>query len=232
GGEKVLEAIGEVFPEADIFTLLWIKGSVSEKIEQHAIITSYLQHFPLVEKKYRYYLPIMPHAIQSMDLSKYDMIISSSHCVAKGIRKRKDAKHICYCHTPMRYIWDQYDEYFNKERAGFASRTFMKVVRPYLQRWDVQSSESVDVFVANSRNVRDRIRRIYGKDAVVIYPPINTDYFKKAVPECAENSAFYLMVTALVPYKRVDIAVRAFNELGYPLKIVGSGPEASRLMQM
>lgn len=229
GGEKVLEAICGIYPEADVFTLLWLRGSVSPAIESHKIKTSFLQSMPMVEKKYRYYLPVMPFAAASLNVKDYDLIISSSHCVAKGVHKRKGATHICYCHTPMRYIWDQYDEYFNRERAGFAVSALMKAVRPYLQRWDTGSSEKVDTFISNSLYVKERIKRHYGKDAMVIYPPVDTGFYSPGEKGAGD---YYLMVTALVPYKRVDLAVKAFNELGLKLKIVGSGPDSARLRNL
>jgi len=227
GGEKVLEALCEVYPGADIFTLLWIKGSVSETIEKHNIKTSFLQAFPGVEKKYRYYLPLMPTAIESFKLSGYDLVISSSHCVAKGVKKGNNALHFCYCHAPMRYIWDQYEEYFNSKRAGILARVAMKIARPYLQKWDVASSNGVDYFISNSKHIKEKIARIYGRDADVIYPPVDTSGYPPA-----SDGGYFLMVSALVPYKRVDIAIEAFNILGYQLKIIGKGPDMERLKTM
>jgi len=227
GGEKVLEALCELFPDADIFTLVWIKGSVSAKIEKHRITTSFLQKLPLVEKRYRHYLPLMSCAIRSLDVSGYDLVISSSHCVAKGVSVRKGAVHICYCHTPMRYIWNQYDEYFNRERAGFLVSSAMKLVRPYLQKWDVKTADGVDLFIANSNHVRKRINEYYRKDAQVVHPPVDIEGYP-----AVKQGNYFLMVTALVPYKRVDMAIKAFNKLGLPLKIVGSGPDAARLKNL
>jgi glycosyltransferase involved in cell wall biosynthesis len=224
GGEKVLESLCELFPEADIYTLLRVKGSVSKTIESHNIHTSFLQNFPLVEKKYRYYLPLMPKAIESFNLKGYDLIISSSHCVAKGIRNEARAAHFCYCYTPMRYIWDQYDEYFNKKRSGALTSRAMAVIRPQLQKWDVETARRVDHFIGISNCVRERIERIYKRDAAVIYPPVDVERFSNR-----GTADYYLMVTALVPYKRVDLAIKAFNKLGKKLKIVGSGPDMARL---
>ncbi|MFH1258570.1 MAG: glycosyltransferase [Elusimicrobiota bacterium] len=228
GGEKVLEALGELFPQADIFTLLWIKGKVSEKIEQHPIYTSFLQKIPGAGKNYRNFLPIMPLAIERFNLQEYDLVISSSHCVAKGVKKLgRKSIHICYCHTPMRYIWNQYEEYFNPERTNFIVRSLMGLIRVYLQRWDVKSSERVNYFIANSHNVKKRIKDYYRREAEVIYPPVDIDGYPAARLE-----SYYLMVTALVPYKRVDIAIKTFNELGCNLKIIGSGPDEKRLKNL
>ena len=227
GGEKVVEQLCAIFPSADIYTLLWIKGKVSPEIEKHRITTSFLQRFPFIEKKYRQYLPLMPSAIESLKIRGYDIVISSSACVAKGIKLNDHVPHICYCHTPMRYIWDQYEEYFGKERANFPTRLAMKLVRPFLQKWDVTSSSRVDHFMANSNNVRERISRIYKREAEVIYPPVDIQGYPPPF-----DGGYYLMVTALVPYKRTDLAIRAFNESGRPLKIVGSGPELGRLKKI
>ena len=228
GGEKVLEGLCELYPKADIYTLIHIPKSVSSIIESHRIYTSFLQRFPDIERRYRWYLPLMPFAIERFDLSKYDLIISSSHCVAKGVRKSKNSLHICFCHTPMRYIWDMYDEYFGKGRSNILVRLAMQVVRPYLRKWDIKSSNRVDFFIANSRHVKRRIKRYYGRDSVVINPPVDVGSFKNG--KLSED--FYLIVSAFAPYKRIDIAVSAFNELGLSLKIIGKGQDEKRLKKM
>ncbi|RLD17171.1 MAG: glycosyltransferase family 4 protein [Caldiserica bacterium] len=227
GGEKVLEAFCELFQEADIYTFIWNKGRVSEKIERHKIYTSILQKLPFSKTKYRYYLPIMPYLIESFYLKNYELVISSSHCVAKGIKVKKGIPHICYCHTPMRYVWDLYDDYFGKGKTNFFVRTAMRFLRGYLQKWDIKSSFRVTHFIANSKNVKRRIEKYYGRDAVVIYPPVDISAF----PEKRKKD-FYLVVTAFVPYKKVEIVIDAFNRLKYPLKIVGTGPEERKLRKM
>lgn len=227
GGEKVLEAFCELFPDADIYTLIWLKGRVSKKIESHRITVSALQKFPLAENKYRYYLPLMPSIIERFDLSEYDLVISSSHCVAKGVKTGKKTTHVCYCYTPMRYIWDQYTEYFNPERAGIFTRILMSIARPYLQKWDVKSSQGVTHFITLSEHIKRKIAAHYNRDSTVIYPPVDVENY----PQNREEN-YFLIVSALVPYKRVDIAIRAFNELGYNLKIIGTGPDESRLKAM
>ncbi len=228
GGEKVLEVVCEIFPEANIFTLVHNRGSVSGTIEKLKIETSIIQKFPKSNTRYQYYLPLMPYAIEKFNLSEYDLVISSSHAVAKGVKVRKDALHICYCHTPMRYVWDQYENYFGEERSGFVSRTAMKFFRRYLQNWDIKSSERVNYFIANSNNVKERIGRIYKRDADVIYPPVDAGRFE--VSDVAGD--YFLIVSALVPYKRIDIAVDAFNESGESLVIVGVGSETEKLKKM
>lgn len=228
GGEKVLEILCELFPDATLFTLVHKKNSVSSTIENMKIVTSFLQHLPKSQHKYQYYLPIMPIAIERLNVKPYDIIISSSHAVAKGVIKSSDSIHICYCHTPMRYIWDQYDNYFGRGRASFVVRNAMKLVRKYLQNWDVKSSARVDKFIANSKNVQSRIKKIYQKDSYVIYPPVDTKKFK-----ISKNLGdYFLIVSALVPYKRIDIAIEAFNELKEKLIIVGTGNEMEKLKRI
>ncbi|MGQ0644930.1 MAG: glycosyltransferase [Elusimicrobiota bacterium] len=226
GGEKVLEALGEVFPDSDIFTLVHIPGSVSTAIESHKIITSPLQNVPGVESRYRHFLPFMPWAAERFDLAGYDLIVSSSHCVAKGVRVPAGVPHVCYCHTPMRYVWDQYPDYFGAGRASWAVRAAMSVLAPRLRKWDVRTSSGVSRFIANSENVRDRIRRFYGREAEVIYPPVDVDRF---APDEKAPGDYYLMVTAFAPYKRVDTAIEAFRSLDRRLVIVGGGQEEKRL---
>jgi len=229
GGEKVLEVLCEIFPRADIFTLLHVPGSVSPTIESHSIRTSALQRFPHVERRYRYYLPLMPWAIARFDFSGYNFLISSSHCVAKAARPQEGALHICYCLTPMRYIWDQYDSYFSRERARWPVRVAMGLLRRRLQRWDVGTSHRVHIFTAISGNVAERIRRYYGRDvSAVIYPPVDVDRFEVG----RGAGGYYLVVSALAPYKRIDLAVAACSRLGRKLKIVGTGPEERRLREI
>jgi glycosyltransferase involved in cell wall biosynthesis len=221
GGEKCLEVFCEIFPEADIYTLLHIKGSVSPTIESHRIKTSWIQHLPWVERKYRNYLPLFPRAIESLPLKGYDLILSSSHCVAKGVTVPPGALHVAYVHTPMRYVWDLFDVYFGKEStAGRPAKVVMPMVRPYLQKWDVRSNDRVHYFLANSDHVRRRILRHYRRPAEVIHPPVDTQAFDLF----SEPKDYYLLVSALAPYKRVDLAIRAFNRMEKPLVIVGTGP--------
>jgi glycosyltransferase involved in cell wall biosynthesis len=235
GGEKCLEALCEIFPDAPIYTLLHIKGAMSPFIESKKIRTSFVQHFPNLETKYRSYLPLFPRAIESFDFSNFDVVISSSHCVAKGAIVPSNALHICYCHTPMRYVWDMYDEYFGKGQAGIVTRAAMSVIAPYLRRWDVRTASRVNFFIANSENVRKRIQRIYRRDADVIFPPVDTEQFQisqtKPDQPLAEkkDGEYYLIVSALVPYKRVDLAIKVFNANGKRLLIVGKGPDENKL---
>lgn len=223
GGEKCLEVFCELFPEADLFTLVHIPGSVSPTIERHRITTSLLQHLPGSATHYRWYLPLMPTAIETFDLSPYDLVLSSSHCVAKGVIPRPDALHVAYVHTPMRYAWDLWPQYFPP--TGFVARYLIPPVLNYLRTWDVAASQRVDVFVANSQFVAQRIARYYRRRATVLHPPVDTAWFTPG----PQQERYYLMVTALVPYKGVEMAITAFNALQRPLKIIGSGPLAAAL---
>jgi glycosyltransferase involved in cell wall biosynthesis len=228
GGERCLEAISELFPDAPIYTLLHVPGAVSSTIEKHPIQTSFVQRLPGVRRAYRYYLPLFPRAVESFDLSGYDLIVSTSHCVAKGVRVPSGTCHISYIHTPMRYVWDQYEEYFAKGRTGWLTRSVMGVLRSRLQQWDLNSNDGIHSLIANSRNVAERIRRIYNRQAEVICPPVDFDSF--SVSE--KDKGFYLMVTAFAPYKRADLAIEVFNQLGMTLKIIGTGQDEDRLMKM
>jgi glycosyltransferase involved in cell wall biosynthesis len=228
GGEKVLEVFCELFPDAHLYTLLHSKGSLSDTIESMDIRTSFVQKLPLIRKKYRHLLPIFPTAIERFDLQGYDLVLSSSHCIAKGVITGADTLHICYCFTPMRYIWDLYNLYFGKERAGMITRLATSLVVNYLRKWDVASSKRVDRFVAISRYIAERIKKNYGRDSDLIYPPVDCSYFQPT----QANDGFYLMVSPLAPNKRVDLAVEAFNTIGLPLVVIGSGQEEKKLEKL
>lgn len=225
GGEKCLEVLCELFPDAPIYTLLHVKGTMSPAIESRDIRTSFIQHLPAVATKYRSYLPLFPMAIGSLDFSAFDVVISTSHCVAKGARVRPGGLHICYCHTPMRYVWEMYDEYFGKGKAGVLTRTAMAAAAPGLRAWDVRTASLVHYYIANSENVRKRIQLHYRTDATVIFPPVDTERFSVS----NAGGSYALVVSALVPYKKVDLAIETFNRLGTRLLIVGKGPEEERL---
>ncbi len=228
GGERCLEALCELFPDAPIYTLVYVKGSVSEIIERHSIFPSYLNAIPHVGQLYRYFLPLFPFAIQSFQFDSYDLILSSSHCVAKGIRVPKKTCHISYVHTPMRYIWDAYEQYFPEKTCFSLKKMGMAIFRKRLQQWDVQSNTQVHKFIANSYYVAERIKRCYGREAEVVHPPV--DWHVLEAVDCEEG--FFLMVTALTPYKRVDLAIQAANSLNLGLKIIGKGPEEKQLKQL
>ena len=225
GGERCLEVFCELLPEADLFTLLHVPGSVAPIIERRRIVTSFVQRLPSARMRYRQYLPLFPAAIARFDLAAYDLVVSLSHCVAKAARPRPGAWHLCYCFTPMRYVWDLYDHYVG---VGPLTRALLPPVAAALRRWDRRASRRVDRFVAISDFVADRIARCYAREAEVIYPPVDVQRFE-IVPDGGD---FYLVVSALVPYKRVDLAVQAARQLGRRLVIVGTGPEERRLRAM
>jgi len=226
GGERVLEVLCERFPDADVFTLLHVRGSVSPAIERHRIHTSLLQHLPGVRRYYRECLPLFPALVELFNLERFDLVLSSSHCVVKSVLTRPGSVHICYCHTPMRYAWDQFDAYFGRERLGRVGTRVMRPVMAGLARWDRDTAQRVDRYVTNSQHVAGRIRRYYNREATVVHPPVNTDFFH---PNSAAPERFALVVSALVPYKRLDLAIEACRLAHVPLKIVGSGPDRARL---
>lgn len=225
GGEKTLEAILELFPQADIFTLLLDREKISDAIRQRKITTSFIQRLPLAQSSYRYLLPLFPKAVESFDLSGYDLVISTSHCVAKGACSPEGAMHVCYCFSPMRYVWVFQEEYFGR---GTVKKALLRPVLDWLKRWDRRTSRRVHHFVAISETVAERIARFYGRDSTVIHPPVDTTFFSPG----EEQQDFFLVVSALVPYKRVDLAIRALNELRLPLVVIGEGPEYRRLKAM
>jgi len=218
GGEKVLEAVAELFPDATIYTLFYHRKALSPSLARMKIKASFLQRLPGIRKFYRWLLPLFPRIIRSFKIPEADLVISSSHCVAKGVKPPAGAYHICYCHTPIRYAWGFGGVYFG--RYPFPLRFIISRILKYVQRWDLETNKSVDAFVANSQNVADRIREFYDRDSEIIYPPVDTEFFS---PEGGRKD-YYLVVSAFVPYKRVDLVIDTFNHLDRKLLIVGSGP--------
>jgi glycosyltransferase involved in cell wall biosynthesis len=225
GGEKVLEALCEICPGAQVFTLLHVPGSVSGAIVARTPETSFVQHLPRAARWYRHYLPLFPPAVESFDLDGFDVVISSSHCAVKSVVVPGRARHLCYCHSPMRYAWDQFDAYFGPARLGRASRWARAALRP-LARWDAATSGRPDRYVANSQYVARRIRRYYNRSAVVVAPPVDTVFY---TPSDRAPESYLLVVSALVPYKRLDVAIVAARTAGLPLKIAGEGSDRPRL---
>jgi glycosyltransferase involved in cell wall biosynthesis len=228
GGEKVIEALCEMYPQADIFTHVYVPEMVSERIRQHRIVPSFINSLPRAAKMYKTYLPLMPLALEQLDLRGYDLVISSESGPAKGIIAPADALHVCYCHTPMRYIWNMYHDY--RDGAGRLTRLVMPPLSHYLRMWDVTSAARVDSFVANSATIARRIHRYYGAESAVIYPPVDTASFSIAAP--AELGDYYLMAGELVSYKRPDLAVRAFNETKLKLVVIGGGEMLDELRRI
>ena len=222
GSEKVVRNILDIYPDADIFSLVDFLDDEMRKevINGKFAKTSFIQYLPFAKKLFRNYLPFLPKAIESFDLEKYDLIISSSHAVAKGIKKRDNQLHISYCHTPIRYAWDLYDEYTTslKQPKKFLVQQTLK----YIRSWDIRTLNRVNYFIANSKFVQNRIKRTYKMDSTVIYPPINTDKF--TLEENKED--FYFTASRLVPYKKTKLIVEAFNQMpDKKLVVIGSGEE-------
>lgn len=226
GGEAVLERICLRYPKADLLTLFYHPGSVSATLSQRRIITSFLDKIPGARDRYRHLLPLFPAAVEALDARPYDLIVSTSHCAIKALRVRPDARHVCYVHTPMRYIYEQFDDYFGPGRASPAVRAAMTVARPALRRWDAATAPRPSTLIANSQHVRKRIQRHWQRDAAVIYPPVDTQRF--FAPPANASREYFLLFGALAPYKRVDMAIDAFNQLGLPLVIAGGGPDLQR----
>ncbi|MGE5343760.1 MAG: glycosyltransferase [Candidatus Omnitrophota bacterium] len=227
GGEKVLEEIIDFFPDADIFTLFLEEQHVSEKIRNHPIIVSPLNKYAFVRKRYKHFLPFFPATVEAFNLNAYDLIISSSHCVAKGIIPPPGALHVSYIHSPMRYVWDQYDAYFGREKG--IKKFLIQHQISKLRNWDVMAAARVDHFIANSEFVKQRIWRYYRRDAEVIHPPVDTDFFQ---PTPNPGRDYFLIVSALVPYKAIQRVIEAFNRSGDALMIVGKGPEEKNLKKL
>jgi glycosyltransferase involved in cell wall biosynthesis len=215
GGEAVLDAILEVLPDADLYTLFHFPGSASPRIESRRIHTSFLQPIARRISDYRRLLPLFPRAIRSFDLRQYDVIVSSSHCVAKGVRAL-GKPHLCYCHTPMRYIWDRFDDYFPRSKP--VQRAAGKIVAARLRKWDVETAGEVTQFIANSRFVRSRIAAYYKRPAEVIQPFVDDEFL--SAPLIDGRDDYHVIVSALVPYKKIDLAIAS----GRKLIVIGSGP--------
>src|SRR5258706_2556490 len=219
GGEKCLEVFCELYPQADLLTLVYAPQSVSATIRRMNVQTSWLNRLPCAPAYFRYLLPLFPHAIEQFALGAYELILSCSHCVAKGVFPHR-ALHLAYTYTPMRYVWDLHDAYLAGGGRSVVNRAGLALFLSYLQRWDVRSSARVDAFIAISSNIAHKIEHLYGQTAKVIYPPVDLERFHLA----RDVQPYFLVVSALVPYKRIDVAVEAFNALKLPLKIVGTGP--------
>ncbi len=224
GGEKVVDALCRLLPGADVFTLFCDPATLTPAMREHHITTSFLN--PL-RGHYRSLLPLMPMALESFDLRGYDLVVSSESGPAKGVITSSHTRHVCYCHTPMRYLWDLYPAYRNEWTRSRWKRALMTPLANYLRLWDFASAARVDEFIANSRNVKARIWKTYRRESQVIHPPVDVDscYWKPA-------EDYFLAVSELVPYKRIDSLVRAFSKSGRALKIAGSGPEYARLRAM
>jgi len=224
GGERVLEHLCRAWPAAPISTLIHQPAAVSATINAHPVTTTWLQHLPGIHRHYRWCLPLYPQAFGRLPPPDAPVLISTSHCIAKGLPTRPGTRHLCYCFTPMRYAWTFHDEYFGRNAV---KRRLVSPLLAVLRDWDRRTAERVDRFVTLSRHVQDRIRRFYGRVADVVHPPVDAEFFTPG-PDAAPGD-YDLIVSALVPYKRVDLAVCAYRRLGWPLKIAGTGTEFARL---
>lgn len=232
GAEKVLDALLQAFPQAEVFTLVdFMPANQRGRLAKHEVHTSLIQRLPMARRGFRHYLPLMPYAIEQFDLHDFDLVISSSYCVAKGVVTHPGQRHICYCHTPVRYAWDMKEAYLRDAQLRLPGlETYVRHTLKRLRQWDHFNASQVDEFVANSANVARRIAKYYGRQASVIHPPVNLDTF-------AFNSQprddYYLAASRLVPYKRIDLIIKAFRDDGQrQLKVVGAGPERRRLEKL
>lgn len=229
GAEKVLQVLQDMFPQAPTYTLLYNPDGVHPDFRRKDIRTSFIQRLPFGVRKYQWYLPLMPLATESYDLSGYDVVISSSSAFAKGVITSPNALHICYCHTPTRYLWTDSHSYVQELRVPKIVKWFIPFVLNRLRTWDRMAADRVDVFVANSKTVQDRIKKYYRRESEIVYPPVN---LKKFTPKTKPGGSYFLAGGRLVSYKRFDLIVTAFNRLGIPLKIFGTGPELEKLQSM
>ncbi|MFH1551278.1 MAG: glycosyltransferase [bacterium] len=228
GAERVLEAFCQIFPKAPIYTLLYDKKRTGFAFEGHKIKTSFLQKVPFIKSHHRPFLMLMPLAIEQFDFSEYDLILSDSASYAKGIIVPSNALHICYCHTPIRYAWDDSHKYIDEFMYPGPIKKIIPFFMNYIRIWDEQAAARVDKFIANSDFVAKRIKKYYHQDSRIIYPPVKTDVFYIA----DKPEKYFLMVGRFLPYKRFDLAIKAFNQLGLSLKIIGDGPERKKLQKM
>lgn len=227
GAERVAEAMHESFPSAPMYTTVALPHSLPQRLRMADIRTSPLQHLPSIERRFRHYFMLYPFAVENFDLSEYDLIFSSSSGYAKGVRRRRNAIHVCYCHTPMRWVW-RYDDYVARERFGRLQRTLLPALLWPLKQWDLRAARQPNYYIANSRLVADRIKKIYGREAHVIPPPIDVNRFHMS----NEIDDYYLVLSRLMPYKRIDLAIEACKRLNRRLIVIGDGPDRNRLEKL
>ena len=227
GAERVAEAMHDSFPAAPIYTTVALPQSLPKRLRAADIRTSPMQHLPALDRRFRHYFMLYPFAVEHFDLSTYDLIFSSSSGYAKGVRRRRNAIHVCYCHTPMRWVW-RYEDYVARERFGKGSRALLPMLLWGLRKWDLRASQQPNYYIANSRLVAERIRKIYGREAHVIPPPIDVNRFHMS----NEIDDYYLILSRLMPYKRIDLAIEACKFMNRRLIIIGDGPDRARLEKL
>ena len=237
GAEKVLEAFTEIFPDAPIYTLLYDEKIIDKFFPNKKIRTSFLQKLPFIKKHHRIFPPLMPLAVEKLDLSDYDIVLSDSAAFGKGVITRPNTLHICYCHTPIRYAWDDSHKYIKEFSMFKLAKFFVPIFMNYLRLWDREAAYRVDKFICNSNFVAQRIKKYYKQESEIINPPVDIENFgikdtKEKNPSTPLGASYFLMVGRLLPYKRFDMAIEAFNKLELPLKIIGSGPEMKKLKRI
>jgi len=229
GAERVLKYLSNIYPQADMFTLLYNQSKVSNVFPDNKIKASFVNTFPKwLKSRVKFLAPIFPSAIESFDLSKYDLVISSSNSFAKGVITKPKAIHISYCHAPATFLWNSFHSYRRQQRKGGFGNSMILLLTHYLRQWDRQAADRVDYFIANSRLTQTRIKKYYRKDSIVIYPPVDVDRLKAT----KHHENYFLIVSQLTQYKNIDIVIEAFNKLGLPLVIIGDGPERKRLQRL
>ncbi len=227
GAERVAEAMHDSFPSSPIYTTVALQRTLSKRLRAADIRTSPMQHLPAMDRKFRHYFMLYPFAVEHFDMSPYDLIFSSSSGYAKGVRRRRNAIHVCYCHTPMRWVW-RYDDYVARERFGNGIRALLPLALWGLRKWDLRASQQPNYYIANSRLVAERIKQIYGREAHVIPPPIDVNRFHMS----NDIEDYYLVLSRLMPYKRIDIAIEACKRMNRRLIIIGDGPDRERLEKL
>jgi glycosyltransferase involved in cell wall biosynthesis len=227
GAERVVSALHEIWPDAPIYTSIYDRNRMPKVFERMDIRPSFMQYFPGVFRFFKFYFLFYPLAFESFDLSEYDVILSSSSAFAKGARKGKDQLHLCYCYNPMRFVW-RYDDYVKRESMPQLIKNVLPFLLAPVKRWDLQTAGNVDQYIAISRTVAGRIEQTYGRESDIIYPPVETDLFRPSTV----SQDYFLVVSRLNTYKRVDLVVEAFNQLDLPLKVIGSGPDLKRLKRL
>ncbi|HYV24223.1 MAG TPA: glycosyltransferase [Pyrinomonadaceae bacterium] len=227
GAERVAEAMHDSFPSAPMYTTVALPQSLPSRLRAADIRTSPMQHLPGMDRKFRHYFMLYPFAVENFDLSPYDLIFSSSSGYAKGVRRRRNAIHVCYCHTPMRWVW-RYDDYVAREKFGTGIRSLLPLALWGLRKWDLRAAQQPNYYIANSRLVAERIRKIYKREAHVIPPPIEVNRFHMS----NDIQDYYLVLSRLMPYKRIDLAIEACKRMNRRLIIIGDGPDRARLEKL
>ena len=229
GAERVLKHLSDIYPKADIFTLLYNKSKVSDVFPDHKVKASFVNTFPnWLKSRVKFLAPLFPSAIESLNVTPYDLIISSSNSFAKGIITKPKAVHISYCHAPATFLWNAFYSYRKQQRKGKFGNFMILLLTHYLRQWDRQAADRVDYFISNSKLTQARIKKYYRKDSIVIYPPVDVDRLEAT----KDHKDYFLIVSQLTQYKNIDIAIEAFNKLGLPLVIIGDGPERKRLEKL